>query len=167
MAESARKSSPIRPLLAAVTWSPPSTPPDTSDLDAEWSEEAPPRYSFIAMKAVRPKPLPMPSAVLAAEIAYDVWDSPRAMLVLVELPGVDPEHVSLTLGSHALHLEVNVPSAPTHPGIASGHHEVTVELPDGLGPDALDASFRDGVLRIRISKAEANVRHINVATLAD
>ena len=165
MAQSAHKSSPIRPQLAAVKWSPPSSPPDTSELDAEWSEEASPRYSFIAMKEVRAKPLPLSSAVSAAEVAYDVWDNPRAMLVLVDLPGVDPEHVSLTLGSHALYLSLNVPSTAAHPGIAGGHHEVTVELPDGIGPEALDASFRDGVLRIRISKAEANIRHINVAAL--
>ncbi|HYQ15381.1 MAG TPA: Hsp20 family protein, partial [Polyangiaceae bacterium] len=87
------------------------------------------------------------------------------MLVLVDLPGVDPARVALTLGSHALYLEVNVPSDVVQPGIAGGHHEVTVELPDGLGPDALDASFSDGVLRVRISKVEAGVRHIGVTSL--
>src|SRR3954465_13357082 len=112
MAESARKSSPVRPQLAAVRWRLPSSPPDTSDVDADWSDEHPPRQSFISRKDARakvlprlpePPPLPTlartssppslrpslpPSAVLAAEVAYDVWDAPRAMLVLVDLPGV-------------------------------------------------------------------------------
>src|SRR5438045_502060 len=106
MAESARKSRPASPKLAAVKWSPPSTPPDTSDLDAEWLDESAPRHSFIAMTSARAKTLPLPpqmprsqrdaarpaarhsltpSAMPPAEIAYDVWDSPRAMLVLVDL----------------------------------------------------------------------------------
>jgi len=104
---------------------------------------------------------------LTTEIAYDVWDSRRAMLVLVDLPGVDPAHVALKLGSHALYLEVSIPSEPTQPGIAAGRHEVTVELPDGLSPDALDASFMDGVLRVRISKLEAGARRIGVASVDD
>jgi HSP20 family molecular chaperone IbpA len=178
MAESARKSSPVRPQLAAVKWTLPSSPPDTSDLDDDWSEEPAPRHSFIALKAPRAKALPLPprraeprtspslapSAVLAAEISYDVWDSARAMLVLVELPGVDPEQVKLSLGSHAIHLELTVPPSPQHPGIAPGHHELSVQLPDGISPDALDASFSHGVLRIRVSKAQAGPRHVLIAT---
>jgi HSP20 family molecular chaperone IbpA len=182
MADSARKSSSVRPQLAAVKWLHPSSPPDTSDLDDDWSEETPPRHSFIALKAARAKALPLPpglarssappmarpslapSSVLAAEITYDVWDSPRAMLVLMDLPGVDAEQVKLSLGSHALYLELTVPQVAEHPGIAGGHHELSIQLPDGISPDALDASFSHGVLRIRISKAEAGPRHVVIAT---
>jgi len=89
------------------------------------------------------------------------------MLVLVDLPGLDLEHISLTLGSRGLYLKVNVPSSPVRPGIASGESEVTVELPDGVGPDALDASLTDGVLRVRIAKPAAGPRHIDVATTGE
>jgi HSP20 family molecular chaperone IbpA len=181
MPDSARKSSSVRPQLAAVKWLQSSSPPDTSDLDDDWSEETPPRHSFIALKAPRAKALPLPpglarssaptvrpslapSSVLAAEITYDVWDSPRAMLVVMDLPGVDAEQVKLSLGSHALYVELTVPQVAEHPGIASGHHELSIQLPDGISPDALDASFRRGVLRIRISKAEAGTRHVVIAT---
>ena len=189
MAESARKSSPIRPQLAAVPRRLPSSPPDTSDVDADWSDDHPPRESFISRKDARakvlprlpePPPLPTlsrpsaspklrqslpPSAVLAAEIAYDVWDAPRAMLVLVDLPGVAPEELSLTLGSHALFLELTVPAGAQRPGIASGHHELSVELPEGLDAEALDASLGNGVLRVRISKAETGPRRVPIASI--
>jgi len=189
MAESARKSSPVRPQLAAVHWRLPSSPPDTSDLDADWSDEHPPRQSFISLKEARAKVLPRlpeppplrtlsrpsappslraslpPSAVLAAEIMYDVWDGPRAMLILVDLPGVAPEELSLTLGSHALFLEVTVPAIAQRPGIASGHHQLSVELPEGLDAEALDASLSNGVLRVRISKTEAGPRRVPIASL--
>jgi len=177
MADSARKSSPVRPQLAAVKWRMPSSPPDTSALDDDWSAGPPPRHSFIALKAPRAKALPLPprmaeprakpslapSAVLAAEIAYDVWDSARAMLLLIELPGVDPEQAKLSLGGHAIHLELTVPQSARHAGIAPGHHELTVQLPDGISPDALDASFSHGVLRVRVSKAQAGPRHVRIA----
>jgi HSP20 family molecular chaperone IbpA len=111
----------------------------------------------------RARPSLAPSAVLAAEIAYDVWDSARAMLLLIELPGVDPEQAKLSLGGHAIHLELTVPQSAQHAGIAPGHHELTVQLPDGISPDALDASFSNGVLRVRVSKAQAGPRHVRIA----
>jgi HSP20 family protein len=190
MAELARKSSPPRPQLAAVPWRLPSSPPDTSHLDADWSDEHPPRESFISLKGARakglprapePPPLPRrlsrpsappsarrslpPSSVLAAEVVYDVWDGPRAMLVLVDLPGVAPEELSLTLGSRALFLEVAVPAIAQRPGIASGHHQLSVELPEGLDAEALDASLSNGVLRVRISKTEAGPRRVPIASI--
>lgn len=185
MAESACKSSPVRPQLARVRWRMPSSPPDTSDLDADWSDEHPPRQSFISLKDSRAKALPRlpeppslrtrsstsalpsltPSAVLAAEIAYDVWDGPRAMLVLVDLPGVGPDELSLTLGSHSLFLEVAVPSVGQRAGIAGGLHRLSVELPEGLDPEALDASLSNGVLRVRISKADAGPRRVPIARI--
>jgi len=158
-------------------------------VDADWSDEHPPRQSFISRKDARakvlprlpePPPLPTlartssppslrpslpPSAVLAAEVAYDVWDAPRAMLVLVDLPGVAPEELSLTLGSHALFLQLTVPAGVQRPGIASGHHQLSVELPEGLDAEALDASLSNGVLRVRISKAETGPRRVSIANI--
>lgn len=185
MSEAARKSSPVHPQLAEVRWRLPSVPPDTSDLDADWSDEHAPRQSFISLKNARAKALPRlhappppqalpracappslrPSAGLAAEIVYDVWDGPRAMLVLMDLPGVAAEELSLTLGSHALFLEVNVPALAQRPGIASGQHRLSVELPEGLDAEALDASLSNGVLRVRISKAEAGPRRVPITSV--
>lgn len=170
MAQSARKSSPIHDHLASVKWLVPSAEPDTSELDDKWSEEPAPRYSFIALASPRSERSPASSAhsprstLRATELAYDVWDSPRALLVLVDLPGVDSEQLSLSLGGHALFLEVAAPAATStdRPGIASGRHELCVEMPDGLRPDAIDASLSQGVLRVHISKQHAGTRRIPI-----
>jgi len=139
-----------RPRLTAVEWSVPSTEPDTSSVDDSWGDG--PRHSFIALKAAA-EPL----------LAYDVWESPHALLVLVDLPGVEAEQVSLSMGSQALYLEVNVP--PSHEvrsGVAPGHYEVRVDAPAGAGPDAIDASLKNGLLRIRISKDGTGARRVAI-----
>lgn len=184
MAESARKSKPIRERLPEVQWRLPSTPPDTSDLDADWSDVVPPRTSLIMLKPVRPAPhLPEPPSLrrgssappralsslppalaMTTELLHDVWDGPTAMLVMVELPGVEPEQLSLRLGSHALYLDVEVPIGLNRPGLAPGHHELCVELPIGLAGDALDAALSNGLLRVRISKAQAGPRRLQISS---
>lgn len=185
MAESARKSKPVQPRLPEVRWRLPSTPPDTSDLDADWADPATPRTSLIRLKPV-PKPVPRlpeppslrarssappralssvpPALSLTSELLHDVWDGPTAMLVMVELPGVEPEHLSLRLGSHALYLDVDVPIGVSRPGLAPGHHELCVELPIGLAGDALDAALYHGLLRVRISKAQAGPRRVPISS---
>lgn len=186
MPESARKSKPIRERLPEVKWRLPSSPPDTSDLDADWSDAAPPRASVIVLKQTHPRPAPRlpelphlrlrssvparapssmpPAMAMTAELLHDVWDGPTAMLVLVELPGVEPEQLSLRLGSHALYLDVEVPIGISRPGLAPGHHELCVELPIGLAGDALDAALANGLLRVRISKAQAGPRRVPISS---
>jgi HSP20 family molecular chaperone IbpA len=152
-------------------------PPDTSTLDEAWPDAPAPRDSYVALKAagaalpaLPPPPRlgaasmmlthPSPSGALRCDLSYDVWDSPRAMLVLVELPGIAPEHISANLGSHSLHVVVNVPEGVDNCGVSSGHHELSVELPTGVPPDALDASLANGLLRIRIPKPAAGPRRL-------
>lgn len=186
MAESARKSKPIQARLPEVEWRLPSTPPDTSELDADWSDAAPPRASLIMLKQMHPRRAPRlpepprlrprgsapprapssapPVMAMTDELLHDVWDGPTAMLVLIELPGVEPEQLLLRLGSHALYLDVEVPIGISRPGLAPGHHELCVELPIGLAGDALDASLANGLLRVRISKAQAGPRRVPISS---
>jgi HSP20 family molecular chaperone IbpA len=42
---------------------------------------------------------------------------------------------------------------------------LSVELPEGLDAEALDASLSNGVLRVRISKAEAGPRRVPIACI--
>lgn len=145
-------SSPPRPRLAAVKWSVPSTLPDTSQVDDWWCEERP-RHSFIAFKG----------APEVEQVAYDVWESSHALLVLVDLPGVEAEHLSLSLGSQALFLEVFVPADDeSRHGVPAGHYEVRLDAPAGSGPDAIDASLSNGVLRIRVAKESAGTRRVAI-----
>jgi HSP20 family molecular chaperone IbpA len=161
-------SRPSRPRLAAVKWSTPSSPPDTSEVDGSWAEDAP-RHSFIGLKRTKPFDSTLESqAALAAAtspLAYDVWESPHAVVVLVDLPGVDAEQLALSLGSQALHLDVTLPVAEEgRQGVLAGHYEVRLEAPLSLGPDAIDASLSNGLLRIRIAKQGAFARRVAIVT---
>ena len=149
-------SSPARPRLAAVEWAIPSTGPDTSAVDSSWFEDYGPRHSFIGFKGA-------PEA--AQPIAYDVWESPHALVVLVDLPGVEAQNLALSLGSQALYLEVSVPAGrEASPGMATGRYELRVEAPLGSGPDAIDASLSNGLLRIRISKESTGARRVTITS---
>jgi len=161
-----RDSSPGRARLSAVKWPVPSTEPDTSAVDDSWLDEERPRHSFIAYKPDAARARGVRSSVAPAlPLAYDIWDSTHALLVFVDLPGVEARHLSLSLGSQALYLEVSVP-ADDEPrfGAPTGEHEVRLEVPAGAGPDSIDAALRHGVLRIRISKESAGLRRVPIFT---
>jgi len=175
MAESARKSAPIHAQLAEVRWRLPSIPPDTSGVDDAWVDDAAPRQSFVSLKSlptprpgrreadsVRPVPRITPKAPTCSELLYDVWEGPTAWLVLVDLPGVDEDRVSLSLGSHALYLEVEVPAGEPRPGVASGHYSLSVDVPSGLAADAIDASLAHGLLRVRITTGGLRPRRVPI-----
>ena len=159
-------SRPSRPRLAAVKWSVPSSLPDTSEVDGSWAEDAP-RHSFIALKGENPFNPTLDSEFVpaVAPLAYDVWESSHAIVVLVDLPGVEAEQVALSLGSQALHLDVALPVLEeARQGVAAGHYEVRLEGPLGSGPDAIDASLSNGLLRIRIVKDSAGARRVAIVT---
>ncbi len=157
-----------RPRLAAVDWSVPSAEPDTTELDESWFEVAP-RHSFIALKGtfghelgVRSSEAVTPSSV---PLAYDLWESAHALIVLIDLPGVCAEHVALSLGSQALHLDVSAVAGHESWGcVASGHHEVPLEAQLAAGPESIDASLKNGLLRIRIAKEGAGTRRVAIVT---
>jgi HSP20 family molecular chaperone IbpA len=161
-------SRPSRPRLAAVKWAVPSSLPDTSEVDGSWAEDAP-RHSFIALKGENPFNPSLESeavpAAASAPLAYDVWESPHAIVVLVDLPGVEADQVALSLGSQALHLDVTLPMfEEARQGVAAGHYEVRLEGPLVSGPDAIDASLSNGLLRIRIVKDSAGARRVAIVT---
>ncbi len=157
-----------RPRLAAVEWPVPSTEPDTSELDESWFEEAAPRHSFIALKGTFEREMGSHSPAVAAPVvplAYDIWESARALLVLVDLPGVCAEQVALSLGSQALHLDVTAADGDeAWRGVPSGHHEVPLEAQLAAGPETIDASLKNGLLRIRIAKEGAGTRRVAIVT---
>ena len=163
-----RDSSPGRARLSAVESLVPSAEPDTTDVDQSWAEEAEPRprHSYIALRPEARVEREARRSVLPTAphaLAHDVWESPHALVILVDVPGVEARHVSLSLGSQALHLDVAVPSSgEARPGVPEGRYEARFEVPVGAGPDSIDAALRHGVLRIRISKENAGTRRVPI-----
>jgi HSP20 family molecular chaperone IbpA len=143
---------------------------DTSELDRGWPEEAVPRHSLIAERGIYGRsqsgtfPTQAAAGVSTAHaIEYDVYEDARVLLVLLDVPGVDPAELSIHLSSVALHVSASTPEDPKRQSpVPAGKHEVVIEIPRGIEPDSVDASLRNGLLRLRITKPASAVHHVDI-----
>ena len=97
-----------------------------------------------------------------ARLPLDVRTTTDALLVEAALPGIKPEDVDITVENGTL--TIRAEDAPEETEEQSGgwvvreisHGSVmrTVTLPTGLEPDKAEATFENGVLKLRIPKAE-------------
>ncbi len=96
-----------------------------------------------------------------ARLPLDVRTTPDALLVEASLPGVRPEDVDITVenGTLTIRAEESSERSAEEGGwlvreIARGSVMRTVTLPTGLEADRAEATFENGILRLRIPKAE-------------
>lgn len=93
--------------------------------------------------------------------AVDVYDAQDAVVVETSLPGVDPKNIELNIengivtikGSSERKTEVDDKNY-YRKEIRSGSFMRQVALPQGVLSDAASANFENGILKIRIPKAE-------------
>jgi HSP20 family protein len=104
----------------------------------------------------------------------DVSEDANALQITMELPGVLPEDVRLSLENNILTIrgekrqELDENNERVHRfERVYGVFERTFALPSTVDPDRIEARFENGVLLIRIPKAErARPREIRVSTPA-
>lgn len=89
----------------------------------------------------------------------DVAENDEAYLVAIDLPGMRQEEIAielqdrvLTISGERRPLDADRLSRCERP---SGAFRRTLTLPDGVDPDAVQASFADGVLAVQIPKPES------------
>ena len=96
-------------------------------------------------------------------LALDVRTTKDALLVEAALPGVKPEDVDITIvnGTLAIRGETSAERGDKDDDgrwlvreISRGSFVRTVSLPNGLEADKAEATFENGVLSLRIPKAE-------------
>lgn len=99
--------------------------------------------------------------------AIDLWESPTELTLVVDLPGVDPASIDLSLAGSVLSLRGSKGSATSPPASASPrgrirersagafHRQVT--LVDEVDFDRVEAQAKDGVLTVRLPKRAAGV----------
>jgi HSP20 family protein len=94
-------------------------------------------------------------------LPLDVRTTPEALLVEASLPGVKPEDVDITVenGTLTIRAEDSSEREDEQGGwvvreISRGSLMRTVTLPTGLEADKAEATFDNGVLKLRIPKAE-------------
>ena len=94
-------------------------------------------------------------------VALDVYATDEDLLVEANLPGVKPEEVDITVEGNTLTIAGETRSTRKDEEgstliqeIRRGAFSRTLTLPEGLEADRATATFEDGVLTLRIPKAE-------------
>lgn len=88
----------------------------------------------------------------------DMLESPEEFLVLINVPGCEEEEIDLrfvkgNLKVEATRSELHEDYIPVREGRPNSITE-TVPIPDDIDPDGATATYRNGVLRVRLPKAE-------------
>jgi HSP20 family protein len=91
--------------------------------------------------------------------ALDVFEDPNGYELLLDLPGVSLENLKLELLEDKLHVSGTKSAVSVAEGSVQHRSERTagnfaraIRLPKQVASDQIDASFKDGVLRIRVPK---------------
>jgi HSP20 family protein len=120
------------------------------------------RLNRILDEAFAGLPFPESSVVTSTLFApTDVSEDENALQITMELPGVDPDNVRLSLENNVLTIrgekrqEFDENNERVHRSErVYGVFERTFVLPNTVDPDRVEARFENGVLVVRIPKAE-------------
>jgi HSP20 family molecular chaperone IbpA len=91
--------------------------------------------------------------------AADVFETKDAFIVLLEVPGADPESLDVTLERRVLAVTARwtsqIPPGYTlvHAEFSDGRYERAFELPEEIDEEHIHAVFKDGILRLTLPKA--------------
>lgn len=99
----------------------------------------------------------------------DIYESEKDVIIVADLPSVDVKGVSISVSGDKLTLkgerkrdEELIHEYPFRLERVFGQFERTVQLPCEVQADRAKATYRDGVLKIAIPKAERTPREIRV-----
>jgi HSP20 family protein len=102
--------------------------------------------------------------------AFDISETEKDYVISGEIPGIDPKDLEVTLTDGILSIkgekkheseekQENYHRVERH----YGSFERSFRLPDNINRDELDASYKDGVLRLTLPKSEGSeVKKIEV-----
>lgn len=102
--------------------------------------------------------------------AINVGNTPTSVEIYAFAPGLDASKIDVTVDRGVLSISGERPATPAQDGARSysrerfsGSFRRAVALPDDVDASQVNASYRDGVLRISIARqAEAQPRRITV-----
>ncbi len=95
----------------------------------------------------------------------NIGSTPEAIEIYAFAPGIDPAKVELSVEKGLLTIAGERRLPAPEPGAKlnvyarerpEGSFRRVIALPDEADPDRVDASYRDGVLRVRVAKREAS-----------
>jgi len=98
---------------------------------------------------------------LSSTPAIDVMETEEEVVVLVDLPGLEPERVAVELTGHMLTVsgertteDIDSAKAVHVRERFDGHFRRSIPLPVPVKPDEVEAEACNGVLRVRMPKAD-------------
>lgn len=99
----------------------------------------------------------------------DIYETDSHINVVADMPGVGPESVDITLEKNVL--TINGYVEPSHPeGYALAYAEYRVgdftrsfSLSNQIDQEAIEATVKDGVLRLQLPKVEPTSKKISVS----
>ena len=96
--------------------------------------------------------------------ALNVGSTPSSVEIYAFAPGIDPEKIELNLDRRVLTIAGERPSTPNGKDEKStahvnerfsGRFRRVVSLPDDIDPNAVSATYRDGVLQVSVKRRES------------
>ena len=108
-------------------------------------------------------------------LPLDVTTDANTVTIEAALPGIKPEDVDITVENGTLSIRADSKTETTHgedeslvQEIRRGSVSRIVSLPNGLEPDKASATFENGILTLRIPRAEAvKPRQIRISPTTD
>jgi len=99
----------------------------------------------------------------------DIWEDADGITVLADMPGVSKDRLNIQVDKDTLSIEgeaqIDMPEGmkPLYADVRATRYRRRFALSSELETDSIEASLKDGVLRLRISKrAELKPRKIEV-----
>jgi HSP20 family molecular chaperone IbpA len=101
----------------------------------------------------------------------DIYETEKEIIVLADVPGVNEKKVDITLEKNILSINATIEPVRTsgfdltYAEYEEGDFQRSFRLSDEIDREKIEASVRDGVLRLRLPKAQgAAARKITVKT---
>jgi len=91
----------------------------------------------------------------------DIVENKEGYLVVAELPGVDREHVRLSLEDQVLTIDADLATTPdpawrpVYAEFRQGGYHRQFRITDRIDADGIRATMRDGVLQLQLPKVQA------------
>lgn len=99
----------------------------------------------------------------------DIYETDQGLVLLIDLPGVTPDAIDVTLEQHVLTIRAHTEDRPppgyslTYQEYEPGDFERSFTLSDRVDAGRIEAQMSDGVLRLLVPKPQAaEARRIQV-----
>ena len=101
--------------------------------------------------------------------SVDILESPSDVVLVADVPGVNESHLDVTLDKNVLTIrgKVEMPAfegyTPVRTEYGVGDFERVFTVSDDVNREGIEATVKDGVLQLKLSKTAQSARHkINV-----